>query len=222
MYYMLNLNMMFQCGVSEQEHTIEFVLGCAARSLGDLTANASLIDKFIIDVATLRADSGEVRANNPLGPVERTIFWHNFRTDATPGHYSLRLEDCVNVILNVLGTSYNVAQLRGSVSTRSDTMSFGRARFYDTSSQPWPIAAQNVDPESMQERVRPLGEDELRQGVCSQQRCLNISTAYWDEIVEKKLRAGDTVLPATYKTHRFILTIPAPFPLPHWRPGRGG
>ena len=80
LYYMLNLNFMFQCGCEDQEDVFSWMINSVSRAMSEQTHHSSLVDQFVISVSKIRADAGSLGICNPLGPVERTIYWDKLRT----------------------------------------------------------------------------------------------------------------------------------------------
>ena len=133
----------------------------------------------------------------PLGPIEKTIFWDKLRTKDSSGPFaaeacvSVRIEPCLSVIRTVLNKTWTVAQVQTAVKN-CNWATFGRAYFYDTSTNAWPICRTEFCAETMQNVTVPLTESELQPSTLKQMCCVHFKQSEWDSIVASVQR-GATV-----------------------------
>lgn len=99
LYYMLVLNFLFQGCAESQEKIFEWMLKSVTEAAHEQNHHDSVLDRFIISVASIRADDSRT-SRNPLGQMDRTIFWHNLRT--TDFHVYLLIEPCIAVIILII------------------------------------------------------------------------------------------------------------------------
>ena len=190
---MLNINYMFQCGSEDQEQVFEWMIHTVTRT-SDNQANGSLLEQFILAVSKVRADCGTLGICSPLGPQDKTIYWDKLRTTMRPPlasqetkYLTLRVDACVSVIKNVLGKQFIVAQIHDAVKS-CQWAEHGRAPFYNTGTQPWPITKSVWDDVTMQHQVVPLPELEVAPGICERMRCVFFELSEFDRIVNDAQR----------------------------------
>lgn len=187
LFYRLNINCMMQCGADEHAAVIEWIAHTVSDG-ADLSVQRSELEEFIIAVDQLRADAGSLASCNPLGPMEKTIFWDKLRTSIRPaGPYhinksfiAIRIEPCCNVIFQLTKRMFMTrmikkqAMLSGAIA--------GRGNFYDSAKGGWPCQKSEYDELRQTTVTIPLLESELT-GHLSQQRCVFFEKAKWDAIV---------------------------------------
>ena len=179
LYYMLNINFLFQGCAESQEQVFEWMLKSVTQAAHEHNNHHSVLERFVISVASIRADDSST-ARNPLGPMDRTIFWHNLRT--TDFHVYLLIEPCIAVVKNVLGKTFREGEIFEAVQS-SAWASKSRYYFYDTSSNPWPICRMVYNSESMSNSPTPLGQQDLNDETLAQMKCVSFSLAEWNRIV---------------------------------------
>ena len=81
--------------VNWQEKVFEWMLKSVTQAAHEHNNHHSVLERFVISIASIRADDSNT-ARNPLGPMDRTVFWHNLRT--TDFHVYLLIEPCIAVI----------------------------------------------------------------------------------------------------------------------------
>jgi len=193
LFYMLNLNAMMQC-LDDNDAVVMWVVKLTASS-ADLSAQLNEFEEFVIAVHQIRADCGSLGTCNALGPMERTIFWHNLRTTVRPAgplyagksYVALRLEPCCAVIGVVLNRSFSnrsilqLAKAREGV-IAGDTV---KAAFYHAEAG-WPCVKSVYDESRCTHLQIPLEESELKSTMCKTQRCIFIENSCYEAIVRKK------------------------------------
>ena len=186
LYYMLLINSLFQCSLSDQKAVFKWSIVSVTRAAHEFNNHSSILDQFIIAVAQVRADTGTVHAN-PLGSMEKTIFWHNLRTITRLNDFiaytSVRVEPLCAVLKAVLNKTFKPLEVLNAVD-KVTWASQGRAMFYDTSSNSWPIARCELDDVSQARIQIPLKEEELEPDTLKQMRCIHINQQMWDKIVD--------------------------------------
>lgn len=183
--YMLNLNFCFQC-TDDNADTIEWVVQQCTGSALDRCNSLGLLEQFVVAVDEVRHDAG----CNPLGMEAKTIFWHNLRERGVNNGpmgdanavISMRLESVINVIRQVKGQTFHRAEILNAA-RRETWAQTGRAPFYDTQTQPWPITKTHVDLETQAQTKVPLTEAELMAESLKQQQCLHIRKVEYDRIL---------------------------------------
>ena len=193
--YMLNLNYCFQ-STADNADTIAWVVTQCTGSALDRCNSLGLLQQFIVAVDEMRNDAG----CNPLGQEARTIFWHNYREMAVnQGELglvpivSIRLESVINVIRTVKGVNFQRPEIRAAA-RRETWAQTGRAQFYDTQTQPWPITKTHIDIETQHQTQVPLLESELVADSLKQQQCLHVRKAEYDRIVRDFKAQGQQTL----------------------------
>jgi len=192
--YMLNLNFCFQ-SADDNADTIDWVVTQCTGSALDRCNSLGLLQQFIIAVDDVRHDAG----CNPMGQESRTIFWHNYRESAvnqgpfSTAVISLRLESIINVLRTVKGQTYQRSELLNAA-RQTVWAQTGRAQFYDTQSQPWPITKTHIDVATGHQVQVPLLESELIGESMKQRQCLHIRKADWDRIVSEYKNQGQQTL----------------------------
>jgi len=193
LFYMLNLNAMMQC-LDDNDAVVMWVVKLTASS-ADLSAQLNEFEEFVIAVHQIRADCGSLGTCNALGPMARTIFWHNLRTTVRPAgplyagksYVALRLEPCCAVIGVVLNRSFSnrsilqLAKAREGV-IAGDTV---KAAFYHAEAG-WPCVKSVYDESRCTHLQIPLEESELKSTMCKTQRCIFIENSCYEAIVRKK------------------------------------
>ena len=210
MYYMLNLNYLAQEPAEENAQIFKWVVEKVTRSNHEANKHSSLVDQFVLAISKLRGDAGHV---NPLGPIEKTIFWHNMRSDQTPSdaqglsnlgcllqqkqYYAFRIEPCLAVLKAVLGKDIIRDRLSEHFQ-KSGHVVYGYAMFADPMKM-WPLQLLLEDEGGIGTRPRALQQDEVPWGVQSKQRAWFIEKKYFDDIV-KSAEEG-AVIDVDYTKH---------------------
>ena len=174
LYYMLNVNAMFQADGNEQLAIFEWMLTTVTRSAVEQNST-NILDQFVLAACKLRADGGTGSDGtvNQMTSFDRSIHFHNFR--ATHHSYTnvlcFRLDSCIHVIKTVLGKTFKLHELHDAIEA-SNVAYKSKAYFYDNSSNAWPIAANEFDQSRLEHVQRPLREDELQPDQLVQLNCL--------------------------------------------------
>ena len=209
LYYMLNLNFLAQCHAGENEVLFDWIIRRVTLTAYEQNNHSSLIDQFVLGVSKIRADCGTMGIANPLGPVDKTIYWDKLRTDQKPPEFQMmqnkdfiavRVEACIAVLESVLGLRINVDQLWEEVD-RYDYAFKGRAYFADASKQ-WPLDKQVEDVIGF--RKVPLQEHEVA-GIQTRSRCVYFLKTNWDSIVQS-VEVGARI-DVDYKNYEIKSTI---------------
>lgn len=189
LYYMLNINFLMQGDPASHAVIIEWLLHSVTRAQAALSHQTSLLDQFILEVHKLRADSGSGTVN-PLGPMDRTIFWDKLRTSLNPTfgdtsskYVTLRVDACIDVIKNVSGRTFQTSQVYNAIDKVDWTRRDKAALFYDTTTRPWPISKTEFDELTSQTSQVPLREEELSVQTLKGMRGVHFLQSKWDEIV---------------------------------------
>ncbi|AUL80776.1 hypothetical protein [Pleurochrysis sp. endemic virus 1b] len=191
LYYMLLTNYMFQCDAEDQEGVFEWMISSVTRAAFEYTNHASLIDQFVLAVEKVRADktSGLV---NPLGPIDQTLSWDKMRTDLQPGgltpfdsgtirYIALRIDATCTVLEKVLNQKYKPSVLQHAFD-KLDWCVRGFGKFYDTATQPWPIARNEyVNGANVS---APVAEGELEMSMLKERKCVYFRLDEWNKIVD--------------------------------------
>jgi hypothetical protein len=119
-YYMLALTFMAQAGSEQIEEVLEWIIRQVTRTAYEMQHHSGKLDQFILAVHKVRT----VASSNPLTSENKTIFWHNFRTNIVPeatlagmpGFYAIRVEAVCNVIKEVLGLNFKPSEIQVSFS----------------------------------------------------------------------------------------------------------
>ncbi len=195
LYYMLNLNFMFQSDSEDQEKVFEWMIHSVTRAAYEQTNHASVLDQFVLQVAKIRADKGTLGICGPLGAMNSTIYWDKMRTDQNPNplynipYVALRIEPCIAVIKNVLGTHFQHQHIMDAID-KCGWASQGYSYFYDTGNNPWPIQKQEFDFDTNTNSTVPLKQNELTPAMVKRMRCVFFKQVEWDRIVDSCERGG--------------------------------
>ena len=197
LYFMVQIRLLFQSSCESLESVIEYCVTEAVQHSQVHFSAPSLLEQFIIAVSRLRADSASFGTANPLGPIERTIFWDKLRTNVRPvlyggtTHYvSLRLEPCIEVIKLVLNKQFDASELYSAV-RKSDYALVSDGQFYDVSKGPWPICRLEDNGAGMMTRIPCLENDPGMLEYVHKFPAIFIVQNYYNEIVQKvKVQGG--------------------------------
>lgn len=161
MYYMLLLNFVLQSDAQTQRDTIEFVCGLVKRSNAAAASKAGILDRFLAAIDKLRVNGSTGNAN-PLGPVEKTIFWDKlmYKKYREGGHswMSLRVPQCAAVIETAFGEKFSSTMLNEAINASARCVR-GTAYFADITKSGWPLTRQVFDQVTNSTQIIPLEED---------------------------------------------------------------
>ena len=159
LYYMLQLNFLMQPTVADVEEIFDWILHTVTGTVYELNKHASVIDQFVLAVHKIRAD-GLGGMSNPLGEVDKTVFWHNLRNTESGGvqFLCLRVESVLAVIKNVLKKEIPLPVLKAAIA-KCDWASVANEAFYDVSQRSWPICRTEIAEDNALCKI-PLTETE--------------------------------------------------------------
>jgi len=196
LYYMLNMNFLFQGSSEDQEDVFKWMIHSVSRVAYEQTNHSGILDQFVICVSKIRADCGTSGICNPLGPQDRTITWDKMRTTAKPGiqnniaYIALRIDPCIAVIKNVLGKVIQPQHLFEAIDICGWAVR-GSTNFYDVGANGWPIKKDRMDVETGTMCPTPLAEGELLTGHMKQMRCVFFKQEDWNRILSNCERSGN-------------------------------
>lgn len=186
LYFMLQLNAMFQCDRDDQKQVFEWMVKSVTRSTYELNNHASVLEQFVLAVHNIQTTHA-----NPLGREHETLFWHNYRTNCSPfvqlvsndiKWYAFRLEAVICVIKNVLGRAFSAVEVLHMVNEAS-WATRGKAQFYDIMTNSWPIAHTVHEDTTNMSALVPLMEDDLLTNHVKEFRCIFIKQQKFNEII---------------------------------------
>ena len=160
LYFMLLIHVMFQASSERLQDVVHWTVNEALRQSHIHHQASSMLELFLIEVSKLRADKGSEGVCDPLGPLDRTIYWDKLRTNIRPvlsgssaSYIALRVEPCVKVIELIRNKKmFDVAEIY-SLAQQSDFAIIGDGAFYDVGKGPWPIARLDVDSNNQPVRI---------------------------------------------------------------------
>ena len=187
LYYLICVNFMLQGNAQDYDDAICYVTQQMASTNYEVMHHAGKLDQLVLAIEHVRNEAQP----NPLGSVERTIYWHNFRTTATPTgiaatageFYAIRLESVCNVIETVTKQIIKPADVQAAAQHTDWAITGDRASFYDPTTSPWPIATIHSQFETGTCQNVPLPEDRLVKGTLKRSRCLFLKKSEYDRIV---------------------------------------
>ena len=185
LYYMLLINSMFQSLQSAQEEVFEWMICSVTRASHEYNNHSGILDQFVIALSQVRADCGTAGLCNPLGSMDKTVFWHNLRTTSYIGghvaYISVRVEAVCAVIKQVLKRDFKPNEINAAVEKVTWAVQ-GRAYFYDAAANKWPIARSELD-EANARVLIPLSEAELDPDSLKQMRCVHLQQQTYDKML---------------------------------------
>ena len=182
LYYMLQLNIFFQDTSDDLYSCFDWMIIECTRLTAENSSNVGVIEQLIIAVSKLRADKGSAGIANPLGAVEKTIFWDKIRTSHTVlgMHYtSLRVEACCMVIKSVLGITIKPNEVLHAVPLCGFAYK-GKYPFYDVGKGGWPICYTEIENPNVK---IPLQEEALTDEQLAPFACVHFKTENWDRVL---------------------------------------
>ena len=207
MHIQLNMIAVTRGAPSEVKSFLSWIVNDVTRTICDLNKHNSLIDQFLVAVIEIREKiSSNLLGSNP----DRLIFWHNFRTEATPdmfplmpGHrekedmkknadenssgntswWSIRVETITHVIKTVLGRSFDAVEVYKAAKKHPEIVERAKSVFFADVYKMWPLK-KSILCESTNTMIdAPLQESELLEGNMSREHCLMFKATYVNKLV---------------------------------------
>ena len=186
LYYMLLLEHMAQ----GENHDDIFFWVCTQVSIAHYKSErqSSVLHLFVIALHKVL----EKYATNPNTTEDKSIFWHNYRTDQKPegyaelcteGFYAVKLDSVVRVLRNFT-EFFATETIKGAVQ-HVEWASFAKCEFYDLKTNPWPICKDFFDEETQTRMQVPLPEAELVPGNVKKETALYFKRSVFDKIIEE-------------------------------------
>jgi hypothetical protein len=188
LYYMLLIEVMAFGGQEELDLIFDFVCTQVVKQHHLETKHGSSMDQFILALHTCRTSA----AANPLGNEASSIHWHNYREKIKPEGFAqlgqgtfiaVRIDSVCHVIHNVMKIKFKPDEIRRAVED-CPYASFSRGKFYNVTTQPWPISKTHFDEATSVSAIIPLPESDLLEGTLSWQRCLFIKKASFEKVIQ--------------------------------------
>lgn len=187
LYYMLLLDAIAWRGASQSMHAIfEFVCTSSQKQHKSTTAKSDLVHKFIGQLNKLRKTH-----SSPFGAEDRTLGWHNFRTNQSPYvfgtavYWAVELEAVCSVMHRVMIDEVppSPRDLHDACKKPTRLVLLGHTDFYNASTQQWPIKKTVTDEASLEIQTVPLPENELEPAQLVRKPCLWLAKEFIDQVL---------------------------------------
>ena len=187
LYYMGTMNYLTQANQGQQEDLLEWMCSHVTRANYEMTHHSGCLHQFVIAIHRVRT---VLRTNTLALPPEKCISWHNYRERSHPagvvtGEWiAVRVDQVCAVIKDALGLVFKPPEIYSAI-TESAWAQRGRCSFYAVSGgNPWPLKKTIFDENAQTCVDVPILEQELPPNTVSEQRCVWMRKAQFDQIVE--------------------------------------
>ena len=184
LYYALLHEGLCQFDTESIAATLDHVVRSAARQHYEATKNTDLVLSFLLAVHKARTVH-----SRPDVAENKSIFWHNFRTNQLPAtaqtqaYYAFNLTKLLPVLAETVDVRIDETELRKAVANAPFFM-IASCPFYDLQNQAWENLM-IMDPDNAYGRI-PLPESQLHsKNTKRDNRALYVTQAYYNKVIEE-------------------------------------